>query len=186
MFFAWPLGRREQKEPGGKETRRQERKHASKGGPTSQILFRDPRGSGACKINARPVLRTPGPWSGRHDTCFAQFKFPAAPPAPRGTMLKGTEWIRSCKRNAHICFECPAHRLSTLYKGGRGGRRKLGTLKKKTSATDQGSVSPQDRTSVYFASTGIRVRPNAAKPGRRSQTRWGLDGCQFRNSVFGV
>ena len=104
-------------------------------------------------------MRTRGPWSGRHDTCFAQLKFPPPPPAPRGTMLKGNEWIRSCKINAHICFECPAHRLSTLYKGGRGvGRRKLGTLKKKTSPTNQGSVSPQDRTSVYFARTGISLK----------------------------
>ena len=69
-------------------------------------------------------------------------------------MLKETEWIGSCKINARICFDLPGLRCSTLYNGGRGGARGTSAAKEKTSLPEQGSVWPQDTTSVYFASTG--------------------------------
>ena len=70
-------------------------------------------------------------------------------------MLKETEWIGSCKINARICFDLPGLRCSTLYNGGLGGARGTSAAKEKTSLPEQGSVWPQDTTSVYFASTGI-------------------------------
>ena len=81
---------------------------------------------------------------------FRAIQVSAAPPAPRGTMLKGNEWIRSCKINAHICFECPAHRLSTLYKGGRGGAPETWNAEKENLANGPGVCVPSRQDERLF------------------------------------
>ena len=135
--------------------------------------------TGACKINARCVWSDAGPLGG----CGAKFGFlfqaRPAPRPPQDTMLKETEWIGSCKINARICFDLPGLRCSTLYNGGLGVARGTSAAKEKTSLPEQGSVWPQDTTSVYFASTGTRIRWYTGKPGRRGQSGHDFDRRQL-------
>ena len=54
------------------------------------------------------------------DRLLLRFKFQAPPPSPGGTMLRGAEWIRRVKINAHSCSERkqPKRQLCTTGGGG--------------------------------------------------------------------